>query len=245
MLENSFEGGTSGTAISAANSGGASGNAFDVVSGTVPNFSNSNPAHGALGAAFQGTGNVQWTTSITGTNLTLWGRFYLLMTAIPSVVTHGPTFFSPTSTTTACGFIQVGSSGKLNNSAKGGTTTISTTTLSINTLYRVEFKHTLVVSGTCTMDSNLYLGDSPTLTEALPQATGTGVSTDTSINGVRWGSTNAVTANIFFIDDIQINAAGFPGPYVPKKQPPFHESLAMANRPRLTPRPRLPLAAWR
>ena len=62
-LTNSFEGGTNGTGITAANSGGASGNAFDNVlgqfGGTVT-YSSTVAAHGSLSAKVRGRGRVQF-----------------------------------------------------------------------------------------------------------------------------------------------------------------------------------------
>jgi hypothetical protein len=213
-LTNNLEGGTSGTAISSANSGGISGNAFDTITGTAPNFSNSQPAHGALGMALQGTGAAQWTSaggSFDNSITTMWGRCYVLITATPSVVVHGPSLTSPTGAT-ATGFWEITTGAKITTQCKGGTTRTSTTVLSTNTLYRIEWKHVLVPSGTCTWDTTIYTGESASPTETMTQATGTGVSTDTNINAVKWGSTNAVTANTIFFDDFEVNDSHFPGP---------------------------------
>lgn len=211
------------------NTGGASGNAFDAVTATVPNFGSTSLRLGGLSADIQAAGNVAWTTSITGTPLTLWGRFYLLITVTPTIGARIPQFFSPTSAGASSGFVLVSTAAKIQTNAKGGTNILSTTILTTNTWYRLEFKHTLVVSGTCTTDCTIYLGDSTTATETMTQATGTGVSTDTSINKVQWGSTAATPADTVFFDDVQVNATGFPGPSpAPLKFPGPH--LQAVNR---------------
>lgn len=213
-LANSFEGGTNGTAMSASNTGGASGDAFNGVTGTAPNFSNSHPAHGTLGMAVQGTGAMQWTSTSVGTPTTVWGRFYLYFTANPSAIAAIWRGLTPASSTTAQFSLRLNTTGTLNTIVKSGTVRNSATVLSTNTLYRVEWKAVVVKNGTCTLDVNLYLGDSTTLTESMTQATGTGGASDTSINQGWFGSSAAVTANTIFLDDIQMNSTGFPGPSV-------------------------------
>ncbi|QDK01430.1 hypothetical protein SEA_LEEROYJENKINS_33 [Microbacterium phage LeeroyJenkins] len=78
VYSNSFEGGTSGTAISAANSGGASGDAFNsVASGVV--FQNSRAHGGTLSAGFTtaaSSGYVAWYPT-NPTNIAARGYFWL------------------------------------------------------------------------------------------------------------------------------------------------------------------------
>src|SRR5712672_1763560 len=86
-LANNAEGGSNGTTVSNANSGGTSGNAWDlisVVTGGVCQFSNTSPAHGSLCYAFStgataGSSLIGWTTSV-GTTTTLYGRAYYKIT---------------------------------------------------------------------------------------------------------------------------------------------------------------------
>jgi hypothetical protein len=91
LLTNSFESGTNGTTITTGNSGGASGNAFDVTeaSGTsILVYSNTQAAHGSLSAEFanngDGANSVSWSTSL-GTQTQVWFRAYVYFTANPSV----------------------------------------------------------------------------------------------------------------------------------------------------------------
>src|SRR5215218_2907628 len=90
MAANTLEGGSNGTTITAGNSGGTSGDAFDsVVIATNDSlvFDNAHAKEtlalkAATGASSTGT-YAAWTTTI-GTQTTFWGRMYLYRTANPS-----------------------------------------------------------------------------------------------------------------------------------------------------------------
>src|SRR5438034_11524020 len=84
-LANTFEGGVDTTAITAANSGGLSGNPFDVVTG-APTYSAEHHSHGTLGmkihdAASQAT--VRW-SAFGSLQTDVYQRFYLYLAAIPT-----------------------------------------------------------------------------------------------------------------------------------------------------------------
>jgi len=84
-LSNTFEGGTDGVIISGANSGGASGNAFDNTPGN-PTFTAAQKMHGGLAVAITdataGLG-VNW-TGFGGITADLWIRYYLWIPAWPT-----------------------------------------------------------------------------------------------------------------------------------------------------------------
>jgi hypothetical protein len=242
-LENTLEGGTNTTTISAANSGGASGNAFDSIVGTGPTFSSTSAAHGSLAMAPLTTTQsmVQWAASI-GTPTEIWIRAYLNIQGNPSA--NCPFIYVRDQTNAAnnCG-IRVNSSRVLAITANGSTTVVAFTNVpALSTWVRVEL-HCLISGGNATCDGRYFASpDAPTATETQ---TTTQTTTATSFGAVRFGA-NLTSSGQLLLDDVQVNGTGFPGPYVPHRQPPFHESLAMANRPRLPrPNPRMPLTAWR
>lgn len=114
-LTNTFEGGTPGTTVTAANSGGLSGNAFDAVAavagGSTIAFDSTYAAHGSVSlklatASTSESTYVQWTTSM-GTQTTVWFRLYLYLTAYPALNTR---LWNATDASTACGSLLVHSS---------------------------------------------------------------------------------------------------------------------------------------
>jgi len=84
-LSNSAEGGTDTTAVTTANSGGTSGNAWDTVTG-APTFSATHAAHGTLCYSFPAATatNVQWSAASIGMMATLYARLYVYPTANPA-----------------------------------------------------------------------------------------------------------------------------------------------------------------
>jgi hypothetical protein len=241
-LENTFEGGTNTTAISAANSGGASGSAFDSLVGTAPTFSTTHAAHGALGMtpSTAAQSMVQWVASF-GTPTEIWVRAYLFINANPSVNVPFIYVRDQTNANNICG-IRLTTARVAGVTANGSTTVVAFTNVPpLSTWVRFEL-HCLISGGNATCDGQYFATlDAPTATETQ---TTTQTTAATSFGAIRFGANVANTGQLW-LDDVQVNGAGFPGPYVPRKQPPFHESLAMANRPRVPTRPRLPLVAWR
>jgi hypothetical protein len=92
VLSNTFEGGTDGAAVTTANSGAASGSAFDSVttggSGSLT-FRSGAAAHGNLGLQAQTSGNVnssaQWSSAF-GSPSQFWVRDYFVIGLLPSVI---------------------------------------------------------------------------------------------------------------------------------------------------------------
>src|SRR6266851_3113313 len=131
LLTNSAEGITpSGTTVTTANSGGASGNAFDAVtvtsSGQTCASDNAQAAHGALsiklatGATAAGT-FVRWTTSM-GTQTTIWFRVYAYYQANPGSSVR---LWNATASGTSCGSVLVTTAGKLLFANSAGTTVLT------------------------------------------------------------------------------------------------------------------------
>jgi hypothetical protein len=241
-LENTLEGGSNTTAISAANSGGASGNAFDTVIGTAPTFSTTQKAHGALSMtpSTAAQSMVQWAAAI-GTPTEIWLRCYCFINANPSA--NCPFIYCRDQTNAANNAgARLTTARVLGITANGSTTVVAFTNVpALTTWFRVEL-HCQITGGNVVCDGRYFASlDAPTATETQ---TTTQATTHTSFGAVRFGA-NVASTGALFLDDVQVNGTGFPGPYVPHRQPAFHESLALAVRPSTAPRPRMPLAAWR
>ena len=221
-LTNSSEGGTNATAITAANSGGASGNAWDVVTksgtGTTVTFDNSHPAHGTLGikclfAAVSSTACPGWTTSM-GAQSQVWFRRYLYVTAYPTVNTR--IWQADIGGTTLCASVYMMTNGTLLfGDTTSGTIFQTTTSVPLNQIVRVE--GFLVGSTTVgQVELKLFLtADSTTAdethTSAATQNTG-GVP-----NAFRYGMFSAVvqtTAWSLWSDDDGLSNTGYIGPPV-------------------------------
>lgn len=227
-LANSFDGGSAGTAVSTVNSGGASGDAFDAVtpgaSETIT-YDATNPAHGSgLGGAFTTAATVvasyvNWTTSLgtLSTGQRIAGRVYFLT---PSA-THTSSLRFVTiwnGATVLCGIVQnSGSTGDLGLRGSGDTAvgTLSGTGLTLNTLWRVEFDFQGIGSGATggTGTARLFAGDSTTATGGDASATGVNfgsLAPDQIRFGV--GTANATASITYYLDGMQVNSTGLPGP---------------------------------
>lgn len=219
VLTNSFEGGTNGTTLTTANSGGASGNAFDAVTNTGTNavdiFDNTVAAHGTLSCKVAtGTSSVQslnrWSTSM-GTVTQVWFRMYLYFTAFPTAVTRVMGY--ATSGGTTCGIVGVAATtGKVNFFNASGSAIITTANaVPLNAWCRVE--GFLIGSATVgQMQLKLFTTpDSQTPTEML---TSTAAQNTTGAPGLySFGIiSNAANLGPFWMDDIGISSTGYLGP---------------------------------
>jgi hypothetical protein len=146
QLANNFEGGTDGTTITTGNSGGASGNAFDGVdipSGAVVAFTNTQAYQGSLSVrcgsrATGGICGVHWQTSL-GTLGDHYDRCFFRTDVIPSV-NADIIYLLDAALTTTLASIRLLSSGKLDiRNNTGALVATSTTVLSANTWYRLEW----------------------------------------------------------------------------------------------------------
>ena len=220
-LTNSFEGGSNTTGITTGNSGGASGNAFDVINssgaGSSLTFSSTHAAHGTLSMDMHMASGVSsgqdaaWTTSI-GTQTEFWFRMYLFHTANPSVRTR--IWQADISGSTLCGGLFLNTNGTLDMSATGGTAVItSTNSVPLSAWYRVEG---FLIGNTSTgqISFSLYT----TMDDATPLETKTSSAaqnTGGSPNSARYGCFAATTETPAFdlwIDDIGLSSTGALGP---------------------------------
>jgi hypothetical protein len=142
-LANNFEGGSNTTLMTTGNSGGTSGNAFDLCNpGSVsPTFSSTHAAHGSLAMQVTTTTAAQpfcqWFASITGGPYgTLWMREYLYFTANPT--NQHKSFVWATSAANA-GSVFISTAGKILLADSGGTVRVtSTASIPLNAWFRLE-----------------------------------------------------------------------------------------------------------
>lgn len=113
---NTLEGGTNATSITTANSGGASGNAFDyafIGSGVTLAYENAQKMHGSLSMAVQ---TVAAAASYAGWNITnrkFWGRFYIYRPALETANTRIAAAYGTAPATASRAFIRIANGGKL------------------------------------------------------------------------------------------------------------------------------------
>lgn len=149
-LANTFDGGTNGTTITPAISGGTSGPAFDaVVSNTgstgVLSYDSTHVLGGhplALKAATGGTSTsvyVSWSASLTASGLLqVFFRQYLYFTANPSG-SNVRVFNALTTGAAQCGGINITTAGVVSCViASGGAATSTVTTIPLNQFFRIE-----------------------------------------------------------------------------------------------------------
>lgn len=217
-LDNNAEGGTNGTTVSTANSGGASGVPFDIVSiGTASTltFDNTHPAHGLLGYKYV-TGSpaancfAGWQSPIvTGPLLKVWARKYYYMTAYSSSQIR---LLRATSTGTLRAAVAIDSTGHvvlLDASGTGRGTSVGVVPL--NAKYRLEAKFVgdaSVGQVECRMFTTNPEGIVPdeVVTSAITLNTGG------TINRVDWGNPASVASYTFWGDDPVVSTRGYPGP---------------------------------
>jgi hypothetical protein len=229
-VSNSFEGGTAGVRIIAASSGGTSGSAFDVIGQANTNEQYSTTAmHGSLGfesscGSTAQPAYVQWSLASLGTiSAVSYGRAYINISTLTGIT--GDAIISFLNSGTVNGGIQLGgvTAGKLNfqNQAFAQTNTF-TTTLSVNTWYRLEWQVTPGASAAGRLVAHLYVGDATTALETQTSTTGV-YGGSTSWNAIRfgWGSAGANHASqpSLYFDDLNVNSTGLPGPAVSNATP--------------------------
>lgn len=225
-LANTGEGGTNGTAITAATqTGGASGNAFDAMSlGTsgAMAFDNAHPAHGAnMGykitqPATLTTIYTSWTTSLgtLSTNQTLYGRVYYWASVISGTSIR---LFNAYNGTTLLGGLSLasGTNALQWRSSADASVGVNGTNIPINTLVRIEFQMTGIGGGATALGgtANWYTGDSATTANTASTLSGAAGGT-LAPNGIRWmaGVASGTASTAFWFDGFQLNATGFPGP---------------------------------
>lgn len=224
LLTNTAEGVTpSGTTVTLGNSGGTSGNAWDVIQpgtgGTIISDS-AHAAHGTLAynLSINATASecyLAWTTSIgsLGTSAAVFTRAYLYATANPGTLHKLISVMTGTNAT--CGTLSLTTAGKIVTfNGVGSTVATSTNSIPLNQWCRVEFDVT--PSATVgVLTARLFQGaDDVTPLETLNN-TGQALQAG-PVDQVRFGPRGTTVANIgpFWFDDMGITDAGPMGPAV-------------------------------
>ncbi len=214
VVNNTLEGGTNGSTLSVANSGGASGSPFDVVTigtGATFVFDTARAAHGAKAAKIS-TGSTaaladaQWTGTL-GNQTEIWGRIYVYLTALPAApiniitISNGPTVE---------GSVNVTAAGKVAIVDGASGTATGTVTVGTNQWVRIGF-HLLANGNNGAVDAKLF--NTMDATSSSDSVSIASASTSQKFTTYGLGLTTA-RANVtaFWVDDLQINNTGWPGP---------------------------------
>ena len=217
-LTNNFDGITpSGTAVSVANSGGASGNAFDsidlgsgaaIVSDSAHAHSGSLSGHFTTGATAAKC-DLLWSTS-AGTNAQVWFRLYLYFTANPAALTH-VYCCETTGGATQCISVRVTTTGKIR--VEDSTFTqilITAASITLNQWVRVEG----FVIGSATVgqaEVKLFnVTDSVTPTETQTSAATMNTGGPVAFNN--FGNLATVANASYWLDDLGLTNVGYLGP---------------------------------
>ena len=215
LLRNGAEGGTNGTTITTANTGGASGDALSDISlgsgGLV--FSNASSAHGSLSYMLTGASGSATYLGWNGYNDTSMAtRFYYNVgSAEPGVQL---TLLSVRSASAKVALVVIGATGKLSVQDSTGTNIHNfSNPLSTNTYYRIELTTTVSASA-ASVACSYYAGDSTTASESF--TTTTANTGSANITEVRIGSGASTTwTGSSYLDDLAANngSTTFIGPY--------------------------------
>lgn len=216
-LTNSFEGGTQGTTVTAANSGGASGSKFDNVSsaGTTLAYDNTHAAHGVLSmlnvtGASLATNVVQWTTSLTATTIAqAWFRCYAYLTAYPS---NQLRVARALNSSTYCGGIAITAAGNVVTlNTTGGIQTTSTNVVPLNQWFRLE-GYVIGSASAGQIQVQLYLNGDDAATPTETNTSGAAVNTASAINKIDFGNPSSSINYTFWMDDVGASSTGYIGP---------------------------------
>jgi hypothetical protein len=208
------EGGADGATVTIANSGGGSGDPLDDAlagAGATLAYRASQAARGTRSVEIATGGSsaqtyMAWVFSPTSI---LYGRFYIRPTGTPPSLT---TIFSFRSVSTVRALIQMTTSGQIRVSdANLATVTTSTTTLPLGQWSRIEFRIVFSAAAGRT-EVALYTGAVDAFTPTETNSSGvvnTGGSIDRAIFGFPTPQANLPST---FLDDIDVNTSGYPGP---------------------------------
>lgn len=218
-LGNSFEGGSDGTTQtqgSGGNTGGGSGDYFDTVTigaSAVSRFAAAAQMHDTLGweivqpASAVATFN-EWSAQLGTVSGQIWGRVYVRLASGTFSTTF--TLIRPRNGATTCGGILLTSAAKVRVQDNLAAFTNSTTSLSVNTWYRIEWTFTLAAGAGNTVEARIYLGDSLSALETVTLAAAT---TQSQATNVQIGTiTTPIASSTLQLDDISVNTVGYPGP---------------------------------
>jgi large repetitive protein len=216
LVSNGFEGGTPGTALTAANSGGGSGtalNATSCASGTI-GYSAAHVAHGSVSAVLSPTTStcfLEWSkTAIKTSSTNAYGRADIYLTGNPTAATILAKLQDVSFNQDAK--ISLTTAGKIRLADAAGTTQATfTNSIPLNQWVRLEWH--LVTSTTAgSIELRMYSGDSTTPIESHLV---TGLNTGAGFQAEQIGDVLAQTAPLgmtIYLDDLAYGTAGWLGP---------------------------------
>lgn len=218
-IRNTAEGGTNGTTVTVANSGGASGDAVSAAGGMV--YSNTVAAHGSLSIRDTASTSsvLRWVIGgVTGVSVRLYVRFAATPSMAITRITHA--------TDTTAAVVQINTANRLRLNAKSSVQLwVAAADMPLNETIRVE---AYFIQGATASSGQAriayYLGDSTTPIEQSPVITGANFGGDLgTFTQARVGSEVTTNTQVTYYDDIAINtgadSSGFIGP-VPPPLPP-------------------------
>jgi hypothetical protein len=216
LLQNTAEGGTNGTQVSAGNSGGASGDAF-AISGIASNnvtFSSAFAAHGSLSYYFNIASAtapfLQWGSAWTSNALSV--RFYFRPTSTPSTASVIGQFRHASGTVAQIAHHSDGSL-RILDTASGSIAPSGFAALPLDNTYRVECTIEVATSTTGRLHVAYFAGESTTPIATHDASTynfGTA-----QITGFRIGRpSSTATAHTYYIDSLAASdVTTFLGPF--------------------------------
>lgn len=215
-LNNTFEGGSDETTVTTGNSGGSSGDAFGSVvidSANGVKFDNAKAAHGTYSVRMDiATANrtaVSWQSAQVGSIFECWGRCYYWNAAAPTVGLRLVSMYQAGALKaglihTSGGLLRVSDSASASNDTVAAIPTSAWT--------RIEF-HVIASATVGQIEARIYSADSTTAitngTVSSPATRNTGTAIDEVAFGNTTFNTQAVT---MWMDDLQVNGTGWPGP---------------------------------
>jgi hypothetical protein len=217
-LNNTFEGGSNGTTLTAGsggNTGGASGDFFDTVTigaSCTETFATSSAFHGGLGLQITqpvtaAATFVEWNTQLGTVTSTVWGRVYLRLSA--GSFSTALAFARTLNGATIAGQVIITSAAKVRCQDNLAATAVGAVTVAVNTWYRIEWMVTIGSGATQTVQAKLYLGDADGDLETITLGSAT---TQTQATKVQLGEcTGPIPSSTLDLDAFNVNLTGFPG----------------------------------
>jgi hypothetical protein len=219
-ISNSFEGGTNATAVTAVNSGGVSGTAFNSVAGAVTGatlaYSSTHAAHGSLAlqiatSTTAGSQWVGWTTGF-GTQSDFYVRFNMYLTAYPAA---SATLWRTFSAGAVVGSINLTTAGILRTLDSTGASiagVATSTSLPLNQWIRVE-AHFTVSATAGQVELKVFNTVDSTVPDFSAQSGAEenlgAASTDAYRLGLQSSQANFPST---WFDDYALSTTGYPGP---------------------------------
>lgn len=246
-LVNTFEGDTAGAVLPSAGVGSGSGqrngNALDHIAGGAGVIAdNTQTIQGTLSCkinlgATANSGGVGWDqNSIVTATTTAYTRFYFRVESLPSTNARW-VMFADSGGVNALAVIVLRPDGKLDLADAGivGRAT-STTTLTTGQWYRIEAK---IISHATTgsLEVKLFVGSN--VEGSTPDETVAFTNQNTNGAGLQYlnvGSTNAVSNFSMWVDAVELNSTGYPGPFAPPVPAIYETLFANGTYPFMSPK---------